>query len=184
MSLVRLGLHADALTAVGFLSGLTAAGLLAFGWMYLGLAVLLFSRLLDGLDGEVARLTLPTDRGAFLDIVLDFMVYASIPLAFAILDPARNALAAAALLFSFMGTGASFLAYAILAERRGQQNTRLPNKGFYYLGGLTEGTETLLTFVLMCLWPQYFVYLAYGFAALCLLTTGLRVYAGWQHFKP
>jgi hypothetical protein len=61
----------------------------------------------------------PTDRGAFLDITLDFLFYASIPLAFALADPAANALPAAVLLAAFIGTGSSFLAFAVLAERRG-----------------------------------------------------------------
>ncbi len=83
----------------------------------LGLALLLASRLADGLDGAVARLTQPTDRGAFLDITLDFLFYASIPLAFAIADPAANALPAAVLLAAFIGTGSSFLAFAVLAAQ-------------------------------------------------------------------
>lgn len=178
--LVRIGVSADALTLTGFGLGLAAAALIALDHPLWGLAILLLSRLLDGLDGEVARLTKTTNRGAFLDIVCDFLVYASVPLAFAVVDPATNALAASVLLFSFMGTGASFLAYAILAERRGLSNIRLPHKGFYYLGGLTEGTETLLIFSLMCLWPEHFAVLAFGFAALCVVTTALRMYAGWK----
>ena len=55
----------------------------------------------------MARLTAPTDRGAFLDITLDFLFYASIPLAFAVADPAANALPAAVLLAAFIGTGSA-----------------------------------------------------------------------------
>jgi hypothetical protein len=47
------------------------------------------------------------------------------------------------------------------------------------LGGLTEATETLACFALMCLWPQHFAVLALGFAALCALTTVTRLWAGW-----
>jgi len=131
----------------------------------------------------VARLTRPTDRGAFLDIALDFLFYASIPLAFAVADPTANALAAAVLLAAFVGTGSSFLAFAVLAERRGLTSDDYPQKGIYYLGGLTEATETLLCFVLMCLWPQHFALWAYGFAMLCLLTTVTRLFGGWRALR-
>src|SRR5690606_36302697 len=127
-----------------------------------GLALLLASRLMDGLDGAVARATQPTDRGGFLDITLDFLFYASIPLAFAVADPARNALPAAVLLAAFIGTASSFLAFAIVAEKHRITSTAFPDKSFYFLGGLTEATETLVAFAAMCLWPTAFPLIAYG----------------------
>jgi phosphatidylglycerophosphate synthase len=177
--LVRSGVGADAITVVGFAVGLAAAAAIALGRPGLGLALMLASRLADGLDGAVARQTRPTDRGAFLDISLDFLFYASIPLAFALADPAANALAAAVLLAAFVGTGSSFLAFAVMAQKRGLASSAYPGKGLYYLGGLTEATETLACFALMCLWPQHFAVLALGFAALCALTTVTRLWAGW-----
>jgi phosphatidylglycerophosphate synthase len=182
-SLVALGVSADAATLLGFAVGLGGAVAIASGQPLTGLALVLLSRLLDGLDGAVARLTHPTDRGAFLDITLDFLFYASIPLAFAVADPAANALPAAVLLAAFMGTGSSFLAFAVLAERRGLHSSDYPAKGLYYLGGLTEASETLLCFVLMCLWPAHFAWWAYGFAALCALTVLGRLAAGWRAFR-
>jgi phosphatidylglycerophosphate synthase len=176
-----VGVSANQVTLAGFACGLAAAALIATGHSWLALKPLLIGRALDGLDGELARLTKPTDRGAFLDIGLDFIFYASIPLAFAYSDPA-NALAAATLLAAFLGTGTSFLAYAIIAEKRGLKSTDYPSKSFYYLGGLTEGTETILCFVLMCLWPQHFAPIAYIYATLCALTTATRLWAGWSAF--
>jgi phosphatidylglycerophosphate synthase len=178
--LVRAGLGANAVTWSGFAIGMAAALAIAqqrFGW---GLALLLASRLGDGLDGAVARLTQPTDRGAFLDIALDFIFYASIPLAFAIAEPSVNALPAAVLLAAFVGTASGFLAFAVMAERRQMASSDYPAKGLYYLGGLTEATETLACFVLMCLWPQHFAAWAYGFAALCAVTITTRLAAGWR----
>ena len=180
--LQRAGLSADVVTLAGFVIGVFAALAIAQRACALGLALLLASRLCDGLDGALARLTQPTDRGAFLDIVLDFLFYASIPLAFAIADPAAHALPAAVLLAAFIGTGSSFLAYAVLAERRGLRSDAYPRKGIFYLGGLTEATETLLCFALMCLLPQWFALWAYGFAALCALTIATRLVAGWRAF--
>lgn len=181
--LCRCGVSADALTWTGFVLGLGAATAIATGHFLVGLALLLCSRLMDGLDGAVARVTQPTDRGGFLDITLDFLFYASIPLAFAVADPHANALAAAVLLASFIGTGSSFLAFAIVAEKRQLQSLAFPDKSFYFLGGLTEATETLIAFVAMCLWPQWFAPIAYGFAALCAITTALRIGWGYSRFR-
>ena len=178
------GVRADHLTWAGFAVGLLAVPLIASGHPRWALLAMALNRLADGLDGTLARLTAPTDRGAFLDITLDFLFYASIPLAFALANPAANGLAAAVLLFAFMGTASSWLAFAVLAARRGLTSTAYPRKGFYYLGGLTEATETLTVFTLMCLVPAWFVPLALGFAALCALTTATRVVAGWQAFGP
>lgn len=178
--LVRLGVGANAISVAGFAIGLAAAAAIALQHFGAGLVLLLLSRLMDGLDGAVARATQPTDRGGFLDITLDFLFYAAIPLAFAIANPASNALPAAVLLASFMGTGSSFLAFAAIAEKRGLTDTALPGKSFYFLGGLTEATETIAAFAAMCLWPHWFAPIAYGFAALCGITTALRIFWGWQ----
>ncbi|PPE65670.1 CDP-alcohol phosphatidyltransferase family protein [Caldimonas caldifontis] len=182
LGLHRRGVGADAVTWSGFSIGLAGAAAIALSQPLLGLALILLSRLCDGLDGALARLTRPTPRGAFLDVTLDFLFYASIPLAFALADPPANALPAAVLLAAFIGTGSSFLAFAVLAERQSLRSEVYPQKGFYYLGGFTEATETLICFALMCLWPQHFPWWAYGFAVLCGLTLLTRVAAGWQVF--
>ena len=182
--LVRLGWRADQVTWAGFALGLMAVPLIALGHTQWALLAMALNRLADGLDGSMARLTQPTDRGAFLDISLDFLFYASIPLAFALADPASNALAAAVLIYSFIGTAGTFLAFAVLAAKRGLSSTAYPGKGFYYLGGLTESFETLLVFTLMCLLPGWFSTLAYGFAALCAVTTVTRIVAGIRVFRP
>ncbi len=93
-AIARAGFGADTVSWIGFAIGLTAAFAITQQQYLAGLALLLASRLADGLDGAVARLTTATDRGAFLDITLDFLFYASIPLAFALADPAANALPA------------------------------------------------------------------------------------------
>lgn len=182
--LARLGVRADQVTIAGFVVGLGAALAITQSQFVLGLVLILASRLADGLDGAIARLTAPTTRGGFLDITLDFVFYASIPLAFAVADPAANALAAAALLAAFVGTGGSFLAFAALAAQRGMKNPAFPDKGIYYLGGLAEASETLLCFVLMCLWPEHFALWAYGFAAMCGVTIATRIAAGWRVLGP
>jgi phosphatidylglycerophosphate synthase len=179
---VRAGITANQITLTGFLIGLTAAYLIATNDYFTGSIAIFVSRLCDALDGAVARLTRPTDAGAFLDIALDFLFYASIPLAFAVSDPPRNALPAAVLLAAFIGTGSSFLAFAVMAAKRGMTSQAYPDKSLYFLGGLTEGTETLVCFAAMCVWPEFFIELAYGFAALCCVTTATRLWWGWRVF--
>ena len=178
--LARWGLSANSITLAGFALGVFAAFLIANELYLTGAATLFGSRLLDALDGAVARQGQSTDAGGFLDITLDFLFYASIPLAFALADPTRNALAAAVLLAAFMGTSTSFLAFAALAAKRGLSSTAYPNKSIYFLGGLTEATETLACFAAMCLWPQHFATLAYGFASLCAITIASRILWGWR----
>ena len=180
--IIKFGINADQVTFACFGFGMVASVLIMLGHFQLALIPLLLGRLCDGLDGAVARQTVQTDRGAFMDITLDFVFYASIPLAFAIADPQPNALAGAVLLAAFIGTGTSFLAYAAIAEKRGEKSPAYPTKSFYYLGGLTEGAETILCFLLMCLFPQHFAILAYIYATLCSLTTATRIIAGWNSF--
>ena len=180
--LVAAGIGANAITVTGFVVGMAAAVAIAFQAYLVGLVLLLASRLMDGLDGAVARATKPTDRGGFLDITLDFLFYASIPLAFAVANPAQNALPAAVLLAAFIGTASSFLAFAIVAEKYRLESTAFPDKSFYFLGGLTEATETIVAFAAMCLWPAAFPLIAYGFAVLCGITIAMRIGWGWQRF--
>ena len=180
--LSKRGITADQVTLAGFALGMLAAVLVASGHSLLAIIPLLVNRVLDGVDGALARLSTTSERGAFLDISLDFVFYAAIPLAFGMADPAVNALAAAALLAAFVVTGTSFLAFAVMAEKRGLRSTDYPSKAFYYLGGLTEGTETIACFLAMCLWPQHFVALAYFYAMLCALTAATRLHAGWKAF--
>ena len=180
--LVRSGVGADAVTWVGFAFGLGAALAIALGQPLLGLGLFLANRLADGLDGAVARRRGPTDYGGYLDIVLDFLVYNAMAAAFGLADPAARP-AALALMLSFAGTGSSFLAYAILAAKRGLQTRARGDKSFFHLGGLAEGTETILFFAACCLLPQHFAPLAWGFAGLCALTTLGRVLAARRDFR-
>jgi len=180
--LTHLGIKADQITLFGFLLGLLVVPALAYQAYSLALLFLLLNRFADGLDGAVARLTEPTDRGAFLDISCDFFFYAIFPLGFALADPV-NALPAAVLITSFVGTGSSFLAYAAIAAKRGDTAMDFPQKGLYYLGGLTEGFETIILFISMCLFPMFFPQLAYFFAVACAVTAVSRWYQGWKLFS-
>ncbi|SBS26536.1 Inner membrane protein YnjF [Marinomonas aquimarina] len=179
--LIKRGIHANQVTLVGFAIGLCGALLIATDWYLLGLFAIALNRLCDGLDGSIARTTQSSsDAGGYLDIVLDFIFYSAVVVGFAAAAPEQNALAAAFLIWSFMGTGSSFLAFAIMAAKRNIEQLDYGKKSLYFLGGITEGTETIACFVLMCLFPGQFVLLAMLFGGLCWVTTVTRIYAAYK----
>ena len=181
--LANLGVSATAVTLAGLAAGLLMAAMLAAGFAALALVPLAFSRLADGLDGAVARATGATDFGGYLDIICDFVFYGAVPLAFVLRDPSANGLAGAVLLASFYVNGASFLGYAILAEKRGLETRDQGEKSLYFSAGLLEGTETILFFALLCLVPAAFAPLAFVFAALCFATALSRVLLARRQFR-
>ncbi|WP_319498610.1 CDP-alcohol phosphatidyltransferase family protein [uncultured Cohaesibacter sp.] len=179
------GVTPNQITSLGLLIGSGAAATIAFELYWLGLALMVLSRLMDGLDGAVARAGHKTDLGGYLDIVFDFIFYGLIPLAFAIARP-ENALPAAVLLMVFYANGASFLAFAIMAEKRKLSTGSHGSKSLYFTGGLAEAGETYAVFALFCLFPDWFGWFAYAFAAITAITTISRILLARELFgdKP
>lgn len=178
------GVTANQLTVIGFLVGLLAVPLLAYELWNIALVMIIINRVMDGLDGALARYAnKSSSAGGFLDITLDFLFYAAIPLGFVLANPQQNAIAGALLLATFIGTGSSFLAFAIAAEKYQLEKPQFKYKSFYYLNGLTEGTETIALFIAFCLWPQYFEEMAYLFAIACLITIFTRIHGGYHTLK-
>lgn len=182
--LARAGLGADAATLTGLGFGLMAAALIALGAPMWALLPLALSRISDGLDGAIARATRKTDFGGYLDIVSDFVFYGAVPMGFVWADPAGNGAAGAFLLTSFYANGASFLGFAVLAEKRKMETTARGVKSLYFTGGLLEGTETIAFFVALCLWPHWFSPLAWAFGAACFFTAAARVLLARKVFPP
>jgi phosphatidylglycerophosphate synthase len=184
MLMDKRGITPDQLTVVGFLVGLLAVPLLAFGLWYGALAAIVLNRILDGLDGALARYSnQSSSAGGFLDITLDFLFYAAIPLGFILANPEQNAIAGSLLLAAFIGTGSSFLAFAIAAEKFKLEKPQFKYKSFYYLNGLTEGTETIALFIAFCIWPQHFAIMASIFAVACGVTIFTRIHGGYHTLK-
>lgn len=179
--LARAGITANIITLAGIALGIAAGAALAHGQWSAGLALIIANRLLDGLDGAVARATRLSDFGGYLDIVGDFAFYVAVPLGFGLAAPA-NLVPALLLVAAFTLTGISFLAYATIAAKRGLETRAHGVKSFFYNTGLAEGTETILCFIAMCLWPQHFGLLALAYAALCLITVVQRTLAAWRDF--
>ena len=174
-AIVRAGISANSVTLAACAVGLAGAVAISFDHMLTGLVLILVSRLGDGLDGAVAALSRRTDLGGYLDIVLDFLFYGAVPFAFVVADPAANAVAGAFLILSFYVNGASFLAYATIAARRGMETQARGAKSIFFTTGLAEATETLAVFAAFCLFPQWFAPLAWAFAALTFYTALSRI---------
>lgn len=163
------GVTANMLTFAGLAIGLGGAVAIAYGEVWLGLALIIGNRVADGLDGAVARVRGPTPLGGYFDIVADFAFYVSIPLGFGVMA-SENTLPALVLVASFVLTGVSFLAFAAIAAERGKSSEAHGKKSFFYSTGLAEGAETIAVFIAMCLLPGWFGVIAYGYAGLCVLT--------------
>ncbi|OIN25171.1 CDP-alcohol phosphatidyltransferase family protein [Vibrio barjaei] len=179
----RFGITANQTTLFGFALGCLAFPALAFEQYSIALIFILLNRICDGLDGALARIQGISDAGGFLDISLDFLFYSLIPFGFVIANPEQNAIAGAFLIFSFIGTGTSFLAFAVMAGKRGIENPIYRHKSLYYMSGLTEGTETIGCFVLLCLLPEHFATIAFVFGTACWFTTFTRIYSGFHTLR-
>lgn len=180
--LAGLGVTANGLTFTGLALGLAGAAAIGLGHIGWGLALIIANRLADGLDGAVARVRGPSDLGGYLDIVADFAFYVSIPMGFGVLS-AANTLPALVLVASFVLTGVSFLAFAVIAGKRGAQTEAHGKKSFFYSTGLAEGTETIAVFIAMCLWPAWFGVIAYAYAGLCAATVIQRSAMAMSAFR-
>jgi phosphatidylglycerophosphate synthase len=184
--LAGYGVSANTLSFIGL--GLALCCFVALSCGFYGAAIIFIglNRLMDGLDGPLSRQTTPTDLGGFLDIVFDFIFYSGTIFFFAVgfADLTVNmALAAAFLIFSFMGTGSSFLAYAIVATKRGENHEAQGKKSFFYAHGLAEGAETIFVLLLICIFPASFIAIAYIYGLICWATTYGRIIQAYHGFK-
>ncbi|MEP5938443.1 MAG: CDP-alcohol phosphatidyltransferase family protein [Erythrobacter sp.] len=167
--IARAGMSANGVTMVGMMLGIGAGFSIAHNAFWWGLALVLANRLLDGLDGAVARASGQTDFGGYLDIVADFVFYIAVPVGFGF-AAVHNQFPALVLVASFTLTGISFLAFATIAAKRGAETSDHGQKSFFYSTGIAEGAETIVAFVVMCLWPEHFPFIAFAYSAICVLT--------------
>jgi phosphatidylglycerophosphate synthase len=180
--LAGAGVRPGVVTAVGWLIGVGACVAAATGKWYLALALWLANRLLDGLDGPVARATSPTAVGGFLDIVADFSIYGGFVVAVAFAEPAAR-LACGTLLLGYYVSGTAFLALSSLLERRGQTQITSDRRSLRFVGGLAEGAETIVVYVLFCLFPHHADIIAWVFAGVVAVTALQRVLLGVHLLK-
>jgi phosphatidylglycerophosphate synthase len=171
-AVAKTGLGANIVTIAGAVVGVAAAFAIAHGQMLVGLALIILNRIMDGVDGALARRNGPTEWGGYLDSLCDFLFYVAVPLGFAYAAPA-NVWPALVLVASFTLTAVSFLALAAIMAGRDMGHGA---KAFTYSTGLMEGGETIAFFIAMCLLPAHFALLALIFAALCVATVAQRIW--------
>lgn len=177
--IAHIGIGANAITLTGAVLAIPLFyALLEQNWL-LALAFLIANRLLDGLDGAVARIRGPSAWGGYLDSLCDYVFYIAVPLGFAFAAP-PNELSALLLVASFTLTAVSFLALAAITAGRDLGHG---DKAFTYSTGLMEGGETIAFFVAMCLFPALFPQLALVFAVLCLATVVQRLWMARRLLK-
>ncbi len=177
----RVGVTPNQLTAAALLVALVAAGLAATGETWAAAGAWLASRVLDGLDGALAREAVAgggadgpghdPDLGGYLDVLGDFTAYAAVPLGVAYAVPEAR-LAIAVLLGTYYLNGSAFLAFSSIAERRGIQTD---DRSFQFLGGLAEGFETIAVHTALLLFPGAAATIAWTFAAVVAVTVVERV---------
>ena len=171
------GVRADWVTVVGFFVGAGACVAIAFDQRVVALVLWLANRLADGLDGAIARRVGVTDRGGFVDIVADFAIYGGFIVGVAYAQPDAR-VAAVVLLFSYYVSGAAFLAWSSLAERRARSAD--DNRSLHFVGGIAEGAETIVAYALLCLWPSATEIIVWVFAAAVAITSVQRITFAWR----
>lgn len=169
-----------------------AIGLLAtfaaFKGQYLwALALWILNRVLDGLDGLLARLhNGQSDFGGYVDILTDFIVYAALPIGLVAGSPSNeHYLALAFLLASFYVNAASWMYLAAILEKRA---AHAPDPSIRPIGqsgqaqttivmpaGLIGGFETIVAYGIFLLFPTHIIILFSIFAALVFVTTLQRL---------
>ena len=170
----RLGVRPLAVTGLGWLVGIAACVAVATSHWSTALALWLANRALDGLDGPLARRRGATDLGGFLDLLADFSVYGGFVLAVGVAVPEAR-LACLVLLLTYYVSGTAFLTLAPLLERRG---ARGDGRSVLFVGGLAEGTETVLAYAVLCLLPAHAETVLWVFAAMVALTALQRIRLG------
>ena len=168
----KRGISANTVTLAGAVVGVAAAVSIAHGLWFMGLALVAGNRVLDGLDGAVARHAKPTLWGGYLDSLADYVFYVAVPLGFASANPA-NVWPALLLVSSFILTAVSFLALAAILAKRDMGHSQ---KALTYTTGFMEGGETIAAFVLMCVFPHQFPVISIVYAGLCIITVSQRLW--------
>jgi phosphatidylglycerophosphate synthase len=169
--LARRGASAMTVTVAGFVCGIAAIVFIISGFYGIGFLLLLLNRICDGVDGAVARRTEPTALGEFLDVLLDYVVIAAVPFAFAA-SQQTNALAAAFLLLGLMAWATSELGFKLM---QAHYERDYPLEGRRFPTSLCGFTETFVVFALMCFAPWLFSVLCYLYGILLFVSVGVRV---------
>jgi len=176
--LAKGGVTGNVLTVSGLCVGALCLVAVALGLNLLALVLWLLNRLLDGLDGEVARLRSESSEfGTFVDIMADFLVYGGFLVALAVQHQDAR-LALVALFFAYYLNGTAFLALSGILERLKRE--RQTDRGLHFRRSLTEGFETIVAGALFLLLPEHVSTIAWIFAGMVLFSAAQRLHDGWR----
>ncbi len=151
------------------------------GWFVFALIVAVCNRIMDGLDGSIARISnTKSVSGGFLDIVIDYVFYAAVPLGMAFYSPNRFAIIGSVVLFTYTLSGVTFMASSSAAAKLSLRSTAFSQKSIYYPINLIEGGETIIFSFLVCIIPQYFFVLGLIMALSIMCSLPFRI---WLHYK-
>ena len=176
----------DRLTLLGLVLGVGSAVAAARSQWWLALVLWLVSRLLDGLDGALARRRRrahggqDSGAGGFLDITADFLVYGSFVVGVA-LGSGGSLTPFLLVLFAYYVNGAAFLAFSSIAERRGVAIA--DGRSLTFIGGLAEGTETVFVHSLWCVIPGHAAEIAWVWAGVVALSAFQRIVTGYSTLR-
>ena len=175
-----LRLHPNAITAIALLPGTAAAVCAAQRHWCAAIALFMTNRVIDGVDGAVARMTgKQSDLGGYLDIMTDFLVYAALPIAIWIGADHPDAWATVCLLAAFYVNAASWMYLSALLEKRGRSDATVTSIAMPT--GVIEGSETIAFFVAFLALPQLSYRLFVAMAVLTLLGAALRLVWAIRH---
>lgn len=168
VALHRAGITANQVSVVAAVLGVTAASLVMVQLTWLGIALWLVSRLLDGYDGMLARLSPTTSLfGGYLDITLDMLAYSAMAIAFAIAMPA-DAVFWMVVLLGYVLAITTTLALSSLSERADRQLGG--DRSIQFTRALAEGGETTVVYVVIALAPSVSRYVLVVWIALLAIT--------------
>jgi phosphatidylglycerophosphate synthase len=168
-----------AITGVGLVAGLAAAWCAARGGYWAALSLFWLGRILDGLDGAVARAAgTQSARGGYFDLMADFVAYAAIPIGvWWGMRAQQPALALIVMLAVFYVNAASWMLLSALIEK-GDAITSLAMPT-----GLIEGFETIVFYSLFLLFPAWASELFWVFSVLVAISALQRMVWAWRKLK-
>lgn len=169
-ALARAGVSPDMLSIVGGAMGVASGVLVSRAYVFMGIAVWLVSRVLDGLDGVLAR---ESGRGSafggFLDITLDMMAYSAMLIGFAVIHP-EGGLVWVLVLMGYLMVTTTTLALSSLLEKQNAQAVASNDRALQFTPGFAEAGETTMVYVLLAFMPAWATTVAWVWAALCFAT--------------
>ncbi len=157
----------------------------AFQQHYLfAFALWILNRILDGLDGLIARLhNGQSDFGGYVDILTDFVIYAALPIGL-VAGAASNEhyLALAFLLASFYVNSASWMYLSAILEKHAAHSPDTQTT-IVMPAGIIGGFETIIAYGIFLLFPAHITLLFSIFAALVFITIIQRLVWARQNLR-